>query len=83
MEGAAGRAVAALGGRLLPPETYRLPGIPEPRWLIVAVKVRREVRVRVALAVVAKEVIEADLQRAAGGARSLMKIPVAREWIGE
>jgi len=37
--------------------------------LIVAVQVRRKVAVRVSLAVVAEEVIEADLQRAAAGVK--------------
>jgi len=37
---AAGRAITVLGGRLLPVQTYRLPDLAEPRWLVVVEKIR-------------------------------------------
>ena len=37
---AAGRAISILGGRLRPIVRYRLPDLPEERWLIVVEKVR-------------------------------------------
>jgi 16S rRNA (guanine527-N7)-methyltransferase len=35
----AGRAISSLGGRLLPVQTYHLPDLGEPRWLVVVEKV--------------------------------------------
>lgn len=37
---AAGRAIAILGGGLLPIRRYALPDLPEPRWLVLIEKVR-------------------------------------------
>ena len=34
------RAIGVLGGRLLPVQAYGLPGLPEPRWLVIVEKVR-------------------------------------------
>jgi 16S rRNA (guanine527-N7)-methyltransferase len=36
----AGRAVSILGGRLLPVQRYELPGLPEPRLLVIVEKVK-------------------------------------------
>lgn len=42
---AAGRAISILGGRLRPVVRYRLPDLPEERWLIVVEKVRPSPRI--------------------------------------